>query len=95
MQGAGLWLYTYIYVYILTFLHFYFLSVLRYKDIEPLVLNGCFYKTVFMLARKRGSSSIYLLRYKYIIPSVLIFIFKTTRLIFFFLFGSEHEEFLI
>lgn len=37
-----------------------------------------------MLARKRGSSSIYLLRYKYIIPSVLIFIFKTTRLIYFF-----------
>lgn len=37
-----------------------------------------------MLARKRGSSSVYLLRYKYIIPSVLIFIFKTTRLIFFF-----------
>lgn len=94
MQGAGLWLYTYIYVYIKTFLHFYFLSVSRDKDIEPLVLNGGFYKTVFMLARKRGSSSIYLLRYKYIIPSVLIFIFKTTRLIYFF-FGSEHEEFLI
>lgn len=84
MQGAGLWLYTYIYVYILTFLHFYFLSVLRYKDIEPLVLNGSFYKTVFMFGRKRGSSSIYHLRYKYIIPSVLIFIFKTTRLIYFF-----------
>lgn len=37
-----------------------------------------------MFGRKRGSSSIYHLRYKYIIPSVLIFIFKTTRLIYFF-----------
>lgn len=57
---------------------------MRDKDIEPLVLNGSFYKTVFMFGRKRGSSSIYHLRYKYIIPSVLIFIFKTTRLIYFF-----------
>lgn len=69
-------------IYMYIYKPFYIVS--RDKDIEPLVLNGSFYKTVFMFGRKRGSSSIYLLRYKYIIPSVLIFIFKTTRLIYFF-----------
>lgn len=52
MQQTGL-LAVYLYMHVYTFYIFYFLSVSRDKDIEPVTLTGSFYKTVCMFGRKR------------------------------------------